>query len=207
LVLTEGGADLVTRALGKEDPRGARDAWNVVSRGIEKIGVLVREMLEYSSNKKPDLKLLNINDLICGIAEEIEDKLISKSIVLELMLDDDIPARLLDETGMQRTVMNLIVNSLEAITHKEGEIVVTTSVRSDKTLVISVKDNGCGIAEDKLGRIFLPFVTTKGSQGTGLGLPMCKKCVEDMGGEIRVESQVNIGTKFILEIPLLHSEA
>jgi signal transduction histidine kinase len=94
---------------------------------------------------------------------------------------------------------------VEAITHQEGEIVVSTSVRPDKTLVVTVKDNGAGIPEEKLHHIFLPFFTTKGSSGTGLGLPMCKKCIEDMGGTIRVESTENVGTKFTMEIPLIES--
>ncbi|MBI1292182.1 FHA domain-containing protein [bacterium] len=205
LVLSQGGADLLTRALEKNDPKSAREAWSVVSRGIDKIGKLVVEMLEYSSNKKPDLTLLNINDLICLIAEEIEDKLIAKSIVLELVLDDNIPPRPLDKLGMQRTLMNLFVNGMEAINHPEGEIVVTTAQRSDGMLVISVKDNGSGISAEKLPKIFLPFFTTKGSAGTGLGLPMCKKCIEDMNGTIRVESQENVGTKFTMEIPLLQA--
>ena len=203
LVLSQGGADLLTRALDKNDVKAAREAWNVVSRGIDKIGKLVVEMLEYSSNKKPELSVVNINDMICLIAEEIEDKLIAKSIVLELVLDDNIPPRALDKLGMQRTLMNIFVNAMEAIGHPEGEIVVTTAQRADGTLVITVKDNGAGIPADKQPKIFLPFFTTKGSAGTGLGLPMCKKCIEDMSGTIRVESQENVGTKFTMEIPLL----
>jgi signal transduction histidine kinase len=205
LLLSQGGAELLTRALDRQDLNGAREAWNVVSRGIDKIGKLVRDMLEYSSNKKPDLVPVDINEMICTIAEEIEDQLISKSVVLELVLDDSITPRLMDELGMQRTLMNLFVNSVEAITHQEGEIVVSTSVRPDKTLVVTVKDNGAGIPEEKLHHIFLPFFTTKGSSGTGLGLPMCKKCIEDMGGTIRVESTENVGTKFTMEIPLIES--
>lgn len=201
LLLSQGGAELLSRAMEKEDLKGAKDAWAVVSRGIDKIGKLVRDMLEYSSHKTPELAEVDINDLICHIAEEVEEQLISRSVTLELDLDEDIEARKLDELGLQRTMANLIVNSMEAIQHQEGHITVTTGRRPDRSLVITVKDNGSGIPENKLNRIFFPFFTTKGSSGTGLGLCMCKKCIEDMGGKITCESKENIGTTFTIEIP------
>lgn len=201
LLLSQGGAELLSRALEKEDIKGARDSWAVVSRGIDKIGKLVRDMLEYSNQKTPDLSEIDINDLICQTAEEVEEQLISSGVTLELDLDEDIEKRRLDELGLQRTMANLIVNAMEAIQHKEGNILVTTGRRPDRSLVITVKDNGSGIPEEKLNRIFFPFFTTKGSSGTGLGLSMCKKCIEDMGGTITCESKENIGTTFTIEIP------
>lgn len=201
LLLSQGGAELLTRALDKGDMEGARDSWQVVSRGIEKIGKLVRDMLEFSSNKRAEMSDVDINELVCTIAEEIEDRLIQKSVTLELDLDEDLADRKMDEMGLQRTLMNLIVNSMEAITHNEGRIVVQTGQRTDGTMVIIVNDNGSGIPKEKLEKIFFPFFTTKGSSGTGLGLPMCKKCIEDMGGKMSVESEQNVGTTFTMEIP------
>jgi signal transduction histidine kinase/pSer/pThr/pTyr-binding forkhead associated (FHA) protein len=203
LLLSQGGAELLTRALDRGDLAGAKDSWQVVSRGIDKIGKLVRDMLAYSSNKRPEVVECDVNEMICATAEEIEEQLVQKGVALELDLDEDIKPRPLDETGLQRTIMNLIVNSMEAISHRDGRIVVSTSQKTDGTILIVVTDNGSGIPKDKLERIFFPFFTTKGSSGTGLGLPMCKKCVEDMGGTIRVESEINVGTTFTIELPVL----
>lgn len=202
LLLSQGGAELLSRAIDRKDLDGARDAWQVVSRGIDKIGKLVRDMLEYSQNKDSDLSEVDPNDLVVSIAEEVEKQLTAKGVTLELDLDESFKHRLLDESGLTRTVMNLIVNSLEAITHKQGMISVTTNQRADKALVISVRDNGAGISPDKLEKIFLPFFTTKGSNGTGLGLSMCKKCIEDMQGTITCESTENVGTAFTIIIPI-----
>lgn len=201
LLLSQGGAELLSRALDKNDLSAAKDAWQVVSRGIDKIGKLVRDMLEFSSNKQPEFSPVDINEMICSIAEEVEKQLIAKNVTLELDLDEELKERSVDELGLQRTLMNLIVNAMESITHKEGEIVVTTSRRANQNLLITVKDNGTGIARDKLERIWFPFYTTKGSAGTGLGLPMCKKCIEDMGGTVICQSEENIGTTFTIEIP------
>lgn len=201
LLLSQGGAELLSRALNKNDMNGAKEAWQVVSRGIDKIGKLVRDMLEYSSHKEIDYSSINVNDLICSIAEEIEEQLVAKNITLELDLDEEIGNTKLDELGLQRTLMNILVNAVEAITHQDGQILVTTSTRPDGEVVISIRDNGLGIPADKLERIFFPFFTTKGSAGTGLGLPMCKKAIEDMGGTIACESEENVGTTFTIEIP------
>ncbi|CAN5201490.1 ATP-binding protein [soil metagenome] len=202
LLLSQGGAELLTRAIDRQDLSGAKDAWTIVSRGIEKIGKLVRDMLEFSSNKHADLVDCDVNEMICATAEEVESQLITKGISLELDLDDSLGPRNLDETGLQRTLMNLIVNAMEAITHQQGEIIVTTAQRGDGTLVITIRDNGSGIPADKLARIFFPFFTTKGSSGTGLGLSMCKKCIEDLGGKISAESTENVGSTFVIEIPV-----
>lgn len=204
LLLMQGGSELLNRSLEREDLEGANDSWGVVQRGIGKILRLVKDMLEYSSNKRPSLDMVDVNDLVCQIAEEVEEDLIQKGVALELDLQEDIGARPLDELGLQRTIMNLVVNSIEAIEHGEGSITVTTSVRDDpdRTLVITTSDNGMGIPPDKLERIFVPFFTTKGSGGTGLGLPMCRKVIEDMGGQMRVESEEGAGATFIMTIPL-----
>lgn len=201
LLLMQGGADVMGKALDKNDLGQAKQSWGIMTRGVDKIGRLVREMLDYSSNKKPDLTSVNVNDMIIGIAGEIEDQLIAKAIGLELELDDEIAPRMVDELGLQRTIMNMIVNAVEAIPAGHGVVCVTTTQRPSGAMVIAVRDNGMGIPPDKLEKIFLPFFTTKGSAGTGLGLPMCKKVVEDMGGTLDVRSTVGEGTCFTITLP------
>ncbi len=201
LLLSQGGADLVERALEKGDLDSARESWAVVSRGIDRIGGLVREMLQYSSDTPPQLTEVNLNELVASIASDVHDRLIEKRVGLEVELDEEIPPMMLDETGLQRTLMNLLVNAIEAIDHDSGAIRVSTD-RQGKLVTLSVSDNGAGIPQEKLEKIFLPFFTTKGSQGTGLGLPMCKKCVEDMGGTMRCESEEGVGTTFYIELRL-----
>lgn len=200
LLLSQGGSELLTRALAKNDMESARESWGVVKRGIDKIGNLVREMLAFSSTKQPHYQPTDINRLIESIAEEVESRLIQKNIMLELDLDDNIGDWNCDEGDLHKTIYNMVANAMDAITHKEGRILITTRMK-DTHLQIVIQDNGCGIPKDKIEKMFFPFFTTKGSAGTGLGLPMCKKSVEDMGGKIIVESEENVGTSFIIELP------
>lgn len=202
LLLAQGGTELLDRACQAGDLAQVRDSWAVVRRGIEKISKLVKDMLDYSRTRRPDLSPVDINEMICQIAEEVEEELIRKNIRLELELDETLEPIISDETGLNRSVMNLLVNAAEAISHSEGLIVVVTERMPDRTVIIRIRDNGSGIPAEKLEQIFLPFVTTKGSAGTGLGLPMCKKAMEDIGGSISVESIVGQGSTFTLVIPM-----
>ncbi len=203
LLLMKGGRDLLDRAIERKNIESTIESWGVVSRGIDKIARLVQDMLEYSTDRKIRLETIDVNDLICRTAEDVEGELVSKGVTLELDLEEELAPRPVDGTGLQRTLMNLIVNALEAISHGEGSVVVSTELLGDDSLMIRVRDNGSGIEPDKLERVFLPFFTTKGSGGTGLGLPMCKKVIEDMGGSMKVESELNAGTTFTMTIPLL----
>jgi PAS domain S-box-containing protein len=201
LLLSEGGASLLSHAIDQGDMQAARESWAIVKRGIDKIGGLARDMLDYSSNKQPDLHPANINDMVCAIAEEVEPQLIKKNVKLEFDADESIGEHVVDDLGLQRTISNLIVNAMEAIQHNQGQITIATSQRPDGTLVITIRDNGGGISADMLEKIWHPFFTTKASTGTGLGLPMCKKCIEDMNGRIYCKSEENLGTLFTIEIP------
>jgi signal transduction histidine kinase/pSer/pThr/pTyr-binding forkhead associated (FHA) protein len=202
LLLSQGGMELLDRACSAGDIEQIRESWAVVRRGIDKIGKLVKDMLDYSKTRKPKLAPVDINEMICHIAEEIEEQLLKKNVRMELELDDSLAQFKTDEHGVNRTLTNLIVNAAESITHSEGLIQVATELAPDGNLIIRVRDNGCGIPPDKIERIFFPFFTTKGSRGTGLGLPMCKKVIEeDLGGTISVESIVGEGTAFTMLLP------
>ena len=105
---------------------------------------------------------------------------------------------LIDAKGLEKCLLNLITNSCEAITHQHGKIVISTQLTFEKALVIKFRDNGAGIPPDRIHKIFYPFFTTKGIRGTGIGLAMIKKFIDDMGGKITVESTEEEGTTFTI---------
>ena len=201
LLLSQGGMELLDRACDAGNMQQVRDSWGIVRRGIEKIGKLVKDMLDYSRARKPKFAPVEVNEMICRIAEEVEEELIKKNVRLELELDENLKTFTSDEQGLTRALANLIINAAEAISHQDGLIKVVTELAQDGALVLRVEDNGCGIPAEKLEKIFFPFFTTKGSAGTGLGLSMCKKVVEDLGGLITVESIVGEGSKFTIILP------
>lgn len=104
---------------------------------------------------------------------------------------------------MKQVLVNMIKNAVEAIhssERNEGKIRLS-SERIDDDIIISIEDNGCGLSEDSLNRLFTPFYSTKLS-GTGLGLAICKQIISEHGGNIEISSFLNEGTIFRIRLPL-----
>ena len=200
LQLTRGGVQLMDKSLDSGSLKDAKASWKIVKKGEEKIGRFIKDMLDFSRSTTGPRTPKNINDVVREIADSVKDDLSNKSIDLELDLDDGIPERRISEDGMYKSLMNLIINASEAITHDEGKITLSTSQKSNGDVIIKVADNGDGIPEEYLKKLFVPFFTTKGSNGTGLGLCTTKKIIEDNNGKISVKSDTGLGTTFIITL-------
>jgi two-component system sporulation sensor kinase B len=105
-----------------------------------------------------------------------------------------------DEQKLKQGLINIIKNGIEAI-DESGNIHLYTYKATKKSITIAIEDNGAGMTKEQLEQIGLPFYTTK-AKGTGLGMMVTYKLIQDMGGKIRYESEVNIGTRVLLTLPL-----
>jgi signal transduction histidine kinase len=100
-------------------------------------------------------------------------------------------------------LLNIVGNALDAVEDRpEPQVTVGTRLAEEGWVRIVVLDNGPGIAPERVNEIFKPFVSSKGSRGTGLGLPVSRKILREHGGDIVVQSQLNVGSKFILKLPI-----
>ncbi|MGQ0634805.1 MAG: sensor histidine kinase [Planctomycetaceae bacterium] len=122
-----------------------------------------------------------------------------QQIVVELRGE---PAVLGNKVKLQQVLLNLIKNAAHAIRGKPGGRIVVSLSQNEREALLCVTDNGCGIKEDVLARIWEPFFTTKGAEGTGLGLDVSRKLVEAHGGWITCESEVDAGTTFEIRVPV-----
>jgi signal transduction histidine kinase len=101
---------------------------------------------------------------------------------------------------MSRVFANIISNAVQAMNGKPGELNISTEA-DDSYISIMFQDNGCGIPEENMEKIFEPLFTTK-PKGIGLGLAISKRLVEENGGKIEVKSQIGQGTTFTVKLPL-----
>ncbi len=111
----------------------------------------------------------------------------------------------LDPKGIHSAISNLISNAIQASASTPGDRELRISVGGrveNSILFIWVADNGMGMSEEVMQRLFTKFYSTKGSRGTGLGLVVTQKVIEEHGGNISVESTLGMGTRFHIEIPL-----
>ena len=125
-------------------------------------------------------------------------------VTLSAVLAPGLPKCPADPEGVHRALLNVVGNALEAVEGCEAPGVIVSTLREPdgKWLRIEVTDNGPGVPPEKQAEIFRPFVSTKGSRGTGLGLAVSRKILREHGGDIVLKSQVGQGSTFALRLPM-----
>lgn len=166
------------------------------------IGKLSTDMLAFVKDDDLQPYPLDINALISDNRSVFESSLSGGGAKLELSLSDHNTLWVMDEVRLKQALLNLVINAADALKDRQdARIVIGTSVSSDRNLVISVADNGCGIPESNKEKVLDLFFTTKGSRGTGLGLAMVQKFVEKSGGRLTFESEEGEGSIFTMIFP------
>ncbi len=180
---------------------GRRDkAISVIESSVERASNIIDNLLNFSRITSDDVKRRNMKEFISNIAMLENKAMENKSIELTLSCDEDLVCPIKPEP-LKHILINLISNAIDAIDEK-GHIDIYCS-EEDGILSLQVKDNGSGIEEKAVEDIFMPFYTTKQiGKGTGLGLYIVYNEVSKYGGEIKVNSGVNIGTTFTITLPI-----
>jgi len=138
-----------------------------------------------------------LSDTLAALKNQIEDRRIHVSVDLPPAL----PPVMIDRAQMEQVFFNLVKNALEAM--KDGASLFIELSSDDHDVSIAFRDEGGGMDEETLSRLFDSFHTTKGRKGTGLGLLLSRRIVRAHGGEIDVESKAGTGTKFTVRLPRL----
>ena len=170
---------------------------------------IVRGLLDFSRQSKPDERPCNVNTLVQECLSLVGNQALFRNIEIVRHLAEDLPLVPMDPSQIQQVFLNLIINAAEA-TPAEGRLTVSTRLAtSGKSVEVGFEDTGCGIKQADLERIFEPFFTTKGARrGTGLGLAISYGIIKEHKGTITVESEVGKGTTFVVSLPLsLEEEA
>jgi two-component system, NtrC family, sensor kinase len=162
-------------------------------------------MLAVSREREPEREEVNLNELIGQILTDSRTHADKSGVRLEAELDTGIAPMQLDPSRMHDSILNLVGNAIEALEEHgiEDGLVRVRSARSEdgKKIVVEVEDNGPGMPPEIQAKIFEPFFSTKGSRGTGLGLAVVHKTIEEHGGKLTLESEIGRGTTFRIELP------
>jgi len=146
--------------------------------------------------------MTQLNQLIVDIIEMLTTQADEKDIALITDLDDKMPAVAIDPDGVQQVILNLVLNALGAVEKGKGVITIRTLFEElDQDVAFTVHDNGVGIDPEQQERMFTPFESNKGQGGTGIGLAVVKKIVEEHKGTVLVESKPGEGTIFKIVLP------
>ncbi|MDP6633644.1 MAG: ATP-binding protein [Phycisphaerae bacterium] len=196
------GIDVVEIGINADDMTRVHEAWPMVQRGLDRINALILNMLTFSKDREPLMQSVDVGQVLRECVELASPAADERRIALITELPDmmEIPA---DSAGLNQAFLNLITNAMDAVEDETG--VITVSVRLDtmnRCITVQVADNGSGIDPAKINDIFTPFFSSKGQKGTGLGLAVSRKIVEEHHGQILVSSEPNSGTTFTINLPI-----
>ena len=165
---------------------------------------ITQKLLSFARKTDSRVQEVQINDVIEEVVAISVQRAKYSNVTLQMDLHD-LPTISVSQTEMQQVFLNLINNALDAMEKKGGALDISSRVE-DGDIVLAFADNGPGIPQANLGRIFDPFFTTKPvGKGTGLGLAICYGIIKTLGGEISVQSAVDMGTTFYVKIPINHN--
>jgi signal transduction histidine kinase len=197
-----GVIEIIGRDLPSSSP--ARAVVKDVRQEIARINHIVTDLLQTARPHPPTVRKSDLNTTVEHAVMLGRQQAMAKSVEIELHKDSSLPEVEHDGDQIHQVLLNLLLNALQAldspVAGHAGKIIVTVRPQGNAA-VVEVSDNGRGIAPDHLPNIFRPFYTTKGD-GTGLGLSLARRIVEDHHGRIDVSSALGKGTTFAVVLPL-----
>lgn len=183
--------------LKEETISDIRFSLKTIQKRSEGILNFVDSYRKFTRVPKPVPERVNLSDLFASVDTLMRYKLEQKGIHLDFSTAPDATHAWLDKTLTEQALINLVTNSMHALEGRSNPVIKVRSYHQDQSLVLEIQDNGKGIPEKERASIFIPFYTTK-KDGSGIGLSLSKQIVTLHGGRIKVLSEVDKGTTFML---------
>ena len=200
-------------ALAEDEKESREELAEIASQlqlQIDRCAVITREILRFGRREAPQTQPVDLTSYLPKVWAMVENKASVHGIQLHCDVNRQVPTVEADPGQLQQVMINLVNNAIHAVVERHGseggEISMLARKNERGDAVITVTDNGVGMSQEHLGKIFMPFFTTKApGQGTGLGLSVCHSIIDSMGGELTVESRKGDGTTFTVTIPGLNA--
>jgi signal transduction histidine kinase len=203
LTSVRGFAQRIQRRAGDlADPRIA-EYTAIIMEEVDRLNKFIKDVLDFARHAKPTFELTNINTIVADAAKMVYDEFARKDVALVADLDPNLPQTVCDRMQIRQLLLNLLQNARSAV--PRGGMVTVKTQASEKYVRIRIIDNGHGIPRDVLPKIWSPFFTTK-THGTGLGLALVQRIVDDHRGRIFIRSREGCGTIVNVQLPRVSSE-
>jgi PAS domain S-box-containing protein len=180
-------------------------ALQIIDEEAKRCRQIVRDLMEYARPRSTEFRSTSIADVIEKTLQLVQNRLYKQKIAVEKAIEPELPCIQADSPQLEQVLVNLYLNAIDAMPEGGKLSVGARMVQTDgmaQMVVVTVADTGFGIAETDLAKIFQPFFTAKKRRGMGLGLPICQRIVKNHGGRIEVKSQQEVGSTFIIYLPL-----
>lgn len=201
LTAIRGFAQRIARKMKEEDK--VCNYCCVIVEEVDRLNRVIADVLDFSRQAPPSLEPLDLNAVCSETIRLLQEELVENEITLVPSFDLDLPKVSMDVAQFKQVLLNLVQNARQAM-ERDGTLTIATE-RQDDWVVLSVSDTGVGIPEDRLDKIWEPFYTTR-THGTGLGLALARRIVEEHGGRVEVQSRPGEGATFQIFLPALLDE-
>ncbi len=203
----EGGVYIINDGFESDNKETVAEGWGMVQRNVGKISSVVKDLLYCAKDREPQfVEAAKPAEIIREVYELYRPRTLEQGIELRLEVDDSMTATL-DPESVHSLVANLVANAIDGCRFdttgdKDHEIIIRCRPGMAETAIIEVSDNGGGIPDGVHDKVFKGFFSTKGTEGTGLGLLVVSKTVEEHGGTISFASREGEGTTFTATLPM-----
>jgi PAS domain S-box-containing protein len=202
----KGGSYLVDIGIKRDDTEKLKKGWDTIKRNIGRTSNLVMDLLSYSKEREPEYEVCRPNEIINDVCELLKDKAEENKILIITDFDGAIGEVIMDGSIVHEALLNLVSNAVDAClfdedVSKNWQVKLKTEMEPGNVIKFEVSDNGAGMNEEIVQKLFSSFFSTKGHRGTGLGLMVTRKLIEEHKGEIGVTSQEGEGTNFTIRLP------
>jgi len=202
----KGGTYTLNVGLDKNSMDKVKKGWPIIQNNVARISSLVADLLSYSKEREPEYENCLPNEIAEDVCQLMEEKAQEHQIEVARDFDKGVGEVFMDPNTLHRSLLNLVSNAIDACifddaAEKKWRIQVRTFLENDNQIRFEVSDNGCGMSDEVKDRLFSSFFSTKGGQGTGLGLLVTQKLIREHGGEITFTSQEGEGSTFAVRLP------
>ncbi len=202
----EGAIFTLDTGLERQDLQLVSMAWEMVKRYLDQVSSLVANLLDYARDQAPRREIFEPGELVNRVVDLFEDKGSLVGVCVQGQIEDGLPPVHVDPEAIHACLANLVTNAMDACqwdpeVNKEHRIQIQVRQHRGGGVEFEVDDNGSGISPENQSKILSSSFSTKGLRGTGLGLLLTRKAVEQHGGTIRFDSTPGQGTKFLFVLP------
>jgi PAS domain S-box-containing protein len=204
----EGGIFVVNTGLETDDRESIDEGWEMVERNVHRVSRIVKDLLYCSKDRAP-VFADNVcpHEIVLEVRDLYADRMRDENIDVRTDLTQPPPCGTFDPEGLHSLLCNLVANAIDACrfdpSQDKPQHVITLRCRqgSGGSTILEVQDNGAGIPEDMNSKVFEDFFSSKGTEGTGIGLLVVQKVAEEHGGKVVFTSTPGEGTVFTVTIP------
>jgi len=203
----KGGAFVLEKGIELGEQKYLMQGWEMIKGNVDKITNLSLDLLNYAKDTRPDFQACDPGQPLREVVDLMRPRAKANGIDLSTQFDKDIGPCHFDPDLIHHSLLNLVTNALDACIadsgKKEKKVMVRAIKKRGWEVEYQVEDTGCGMAAEVKKKIFQSFFSTKGTDGTGIGLMITKKIIDEHKGEITAESKVGAGSTFVIRIPRL----